>query len=416
MPLQTNYSILSASAPGIAAQVIRFIGNPAIYGYETPINISDLLNDLNTQVALSAIPYCTVPTVVIGQNLGISMVEQLLYIWSDIFSGDTTLARFLYNMGQFVNANVTSPDRIDYCGKDLGGSQLFTLAQLNDELAGIMTMVNALDLAAEPQTYYTMMIQPTSVPLTPAQTAAIVPGTTKVTFPEDVTVGITGVNGVYILYPIATAIQMDQYVQNTFTYSSNTEDFYQVSYNPAALANAAGGGPTPTAYNNRNQSVVWLAQAAQAAYNQLIEGTNAYVTSVYGFLLSAISDYEASQLAPLIQVFSSVNQAATGGFNPPSTQTGVPAIDAAGQEIINAGLALRTQLLRNPLYVITFDKDSDGIINVTERIAMEVDVLHRMEKARAAFITSFLESFSAQLFASNGIPSSLPTSILDAVS
>lgn len=417
MPLQTNYSLLYSSAPSIAQQVIRFTGNPAIYGYETPINISDLVTGLNTQVALSTIPYCTTPTVVVGQNLGISMVEQLLYIWGTVFNGDTSLQQFLYMLNLYVNFNVTSPDRFDYCGKDLGGSQLFTIAQLQSQLTAILAKINALNLVAVPQTYYTMIENPTQVPLTPAIEAAIVPGTTKVTFPQDPTTGIIGINGTYILHQIPDAIALDQYVQNTFIYSTDTVDFYQVSYNPLTLSTGASGGSNPeTAYNNLNQAAVWLGQAAQAAFNQVLEGTNAYLTSIYSYLLSAISDYQAYLLAPIIQTFSSINQAATGGFNPPSTQTGVPSIDSVGQAMLDAGLNARAVLLRTYLYVLAFDKNGDNIIEPSERITMEVDILKRMQAVRLAFLTNYLASFSTQLNQGDGIPASLPGVIVTAVS
>lgn len=393
----------------LLAQVEILTGNRTAYGYNTPINLPDIVDVCGPQIAISCLPYAAQAYIPTAQIIGIEMVKAMNSVWSTIFPDDSRPFDLLYYLELILSdQNTVIPNRLDYCGEDLGGSVLIPDSQLEDILTNLQAKMDALDYSGDFTPFVFFMGN--HGPLTPTQLASWRSNESHVITDESVANPIidrsqsviTSVSGIYVERPIADAIAMDQYVNDTFNYDvAQTEYYYKtmVQRLPNTLAVENG------VYGYKNTAANWYFKALRLATLQIINDTGVNLSSIYTYLRNAQADFNNYQQQLARPRLTTVNQLGNGLI--PVEGSGDTDIDAAGQAVRDAGKNRRAVLLRDASYVVLFDANSSGGISAAERITMENAVSVEMRTARQAAAATYTADFKSQFDAYSGSPDNL---------
>lgn len=408
--IYTTYAMIddgSGDNAGLITQLEGLTGNRVAYGVNTPISYTDIVNTCGTSVALALIPYAVQDYVATAQLIGVEMVKSQVDIWNSIFPDDSRPNDLLYYLELVISGqNTVLPNRTDYCGNDLGGSTLIPDSQLQDIIDNLGVKIDGLDYTGH-FTSYVLYIANDTGPINAATLASwrsVGGNPPSVTITDDDVANpiidrsqslITGMTG-YIERPIATAIAMDQYMSDVFTYDeSQSPYYYKVTYHRADDFETATG-----LSSYENMAAKWFYLALRLATLQVIGGTGVNLAAIYTYLRSARADYNNFRQQEIRPLLTSINQMRTGLS--PLADTGDEGLDTAGQVVEDAGLNRRAELLRDPVYVAQFDTNASGSLNTTERIALENAVNAEMRIAREAAVTTYVASYQAQFDAFSG--------------
>lgn len=385
---------------GLLAQLEGLTGNRVAYGQNTPIYFPDIVSGCGPQTAISCLPYAVQEYIPTAQVIGVEMVKLYNDIWRAIFPDDSRPFDLLYYLELIISGqNTVIPNRVDYCGNDLGGATLITNNQLQDILDNLQAKMDALDYTGH-FTRFTFYIANDTGPInaeTLASWRSVGGNPSSVTITDDDVANpvvdrsqslITGVHGLYVERSIASAIEIDQYVNDTFDYDEGQSPYYYRVTFQRPYSTEAG------LYDYANTAAQWFFLALKTATKQVMNETGVNLSSVYTYLRNARVDYNNFQQQTIRPLLTSVNQMSNGLV--PVESTGNAALDAAGQFVRDAGLNRRAQLLRDPVYVDQFDTNLTGSISAVERVAMENDVKTEMQTARRDAAQSFMAGFQAQ--------------------
>jgi hypothetical protein len=366
-------------------QIESITGNRYAYGYSTPINLTDIINQVGTVTGLDCLPYAVEDVNLITQILGVVLCEQYVFIWNSIRPDDSRVPTLLGWMDIILSGeNVAGTPRVDYCGRDLTGPALIPDNQILDELTLVETDVDALSLVGS-NTLYTLVIQ-NNGPLTDEQLASFT-DSRLVSIDRDnpyidpAQSTATSLPG-YVPKTIAEAMAQDSYINDAVAYSgANGSHFYTITYRPTQ------GSTVP---NFANLAVQRYFDAVKLAVNQVRFSTAFSLGDIYTQLRSAKAYYNNWQQQNLQPSLTQAGQAYLGRV--PSTQA-----------IKEAGINARVNALRDFAFVSSFDVDADGILSAAERLAMENSLFSVMVPAREAVATSIIAALRTQFdaFSSN---------------
>lgn len=399
--MYTTYSQLddgSGDNNALLAQVEALTGSRITYGYSTPIQFPDIVNTCGPVTAISCLPYAVQDSNATAQVIGVEMCKLYLDIWNGVFPDDSRPFDLLYFLELIISGqNTILPNRVDYCGRDLGGATLITDNQLNDIIINLQTKIDGLNYIGHFTSYVIYIGNPG--PVTPVQLATwrgVGGDPPLVTITDDDVAhpivdnsqgAIIRVHGIYVERTIAAAIAADQYVSDTFDYDASLSTFY---YKTTYHSQAA----TDQLYDYANTAARWFFLALKTAAEQVINDAGVNLNTIYSYLRNARLDYNNFRQQQIRPALTAVNQLANGLI--PIANSGDPALDAAGQTVINAGLVSRASLLRNATYVSHFDVDASNGISATERVTMENDIQTQMKTARQTAGAAISAQYTSQ--------------------
>lgn len=399
--IQTTYRLLidDDTDPRFTQQIEALTGAKEVYGFDTPINLTTILDGCGLETALTAFFRATVDVSALAQVIAINWVSAHLYAYQAALPNDTRPFDLMYYLTLFLQTDGTVPPRVDYCGNDLGGVGLIPANQLEDLENNIQATIDALDLSRA-QTVYTMLIL-NNGPLTDVQAASALGGNVisisrvaVVDNAKQVPLSMPG----YVEQPITAAITAnpDAFLTQPITYTPDSPFYYIIKYQNQSTDTQL--------VNFTNRAGQEIGQAAIYASQQVREGSGDLLTLIYNQIRVGVSDYNTGQRILLKPQLARYNQWTTGM---PSVGSGIPEWDTDGQAVQDVGLNIRAQLLRDPAFLATFDTDGSGGLSAAERIVCEKSIQARMLLARNAAAQTLYDAVNAKFQALAGVTDTL---------
>lgn len=406
MKLYTTFNQISPAQGQLVSRIDGMTGNPAFYGLNTPIYLSDIANNIGVDAACTALPYAVGITAETSQQIAVNMLSTSLYTWQTIFPGDTIVSRLLGllqlviegtpNLSGTIEGLLTTAQALVTPLSYVGSLPTYTVMYQN---IGPLTVSYLLDVlgielpggGTPPPVKNTLFTMTTNAFNNPTIDYSQAP--------------ITGVVEPYTPMPIMAAIAIDQYVNQQFTYNlDETPYYYQLNYlnieqSSVNLPNYTYGTATP------------YMTALTLVTNAILAGIDISVYPVYYTLRQAELFYSSLQQGNIQSTTVTLNQAETGVV--PVNSTGNATVDAIGQSIINAGLTTRTALLRDYSYILPFDTSGDGMLEASERILLEKAVQVQMLASRTAAAQAAIASLSAEYLSFNNTDDLLPVFVTE---
>lgn len=402
--IQTNYSLLVTpdSDPNFLQQIESITGSKESYGFNTPINVVDVLDRLGLEPALNCLFYATTDIVALSQVIAIAWVQAHLYAYVAALPNDSRPSDLMYYLELYLQSGNVTP-RFDYCGRDLTGPGLIPLTQLTDLETTIQATVDALPTLQQTTSYTIMVFN--AGPLTDTQYANAVGGNIvsldRAHPINDPAIQIpTGTIG-YTEQPFsALTSNPDVFVNVNFTYDPASRIYYAAQWKNINV-NGTGTSIIPAFGNLAAQGI---GTAAVLASRQVTEGVGFYLSQICNAIRVAIANYNQQQLTLLGPKRSRYQQFSAGI---PAVGSGNAGWDADGQAVMDAGLNRRAQLLRDSTYLQQFDLDFSHSLSSTELVAAEKAIQAEMLTAREAVGLSLYNAVNAQFIAADSITDTL---------
>lgn len=406
--IQTTYTLLNSADvdPNFLQQIQSITGSQSSYGYDTPINVVDVLDALGLEPALTCFIYATTDTTALSQVIGIAWVRAHLYAYLAALPNDARVGDLMYYLDLYLQSGVVTP-RFDYCGRDLTGPGLIPLSQLTDLETAIQATVDALPTLQQTTTYTLLVFN--SGPLTDLQYANALGGNiisldrdNPVNDPAiQVPAGTTG----YTEQPIsAIGSNPDVFVNAQFTYDPTSKVYYSAKWKNE---NVDGSGQSIIAAFG-NLAAQGIGSAAVLASRQVTEGVAHYLSQICNAIRVAITNYNSQQLTVLGPKRSRYRQFADGI---PATGSGIPEWDTDGQTVMDAGLNRRAELLRDQTYLAQFDTDFSLSLSSTELVAAEHAIQAEMLTTRKAVGLALYNVVNAQVLSADTITDTLAATL-----
>jgi len=381
MPIYTNYTLLTADEDYdtlMIQQIEGFTGAKEIYGFGTPINLVDILDNCGPEITLNCFANATTDTSELGKVIAIEWVKAHVYAYALALPGDSRPFDLMYYLELFLaGENDQIPERLDYCGNNLSGSGLITTNQLEDVENNIQAAIDALSLDRD-ETIYTMVVQ-NNGQMTEEQYAAQLGGNIisidRGNEINDPAWAIPNGTPGYIEQNTATilASNPDYFLQTEFSYDAASPYFYVIRYQQQ------GGGNVLVNFAKRGAQSI--GEAAIFTSQQVREDTASLLPTIFNAVRSGVEDYNAAQRVNLKPKLTRYQQFANGL---PAINSGVPEWELDGQAVYDAGTNVRAALLRDASFLATFDVDSSGTLNAAERLAAELGLQDAVLNARRA--------------------------------
>lgn len=392
MRVHTSYSeLLEAEANELDIQSIeRVIGSRASYGMDTPIDFLDLIDAIPFDTFLSMFSYAFEDTSTIQANIAVELVRAHLFIWTN---GDAPVTRLLDYADEVLrNDPVISEQRLDYCQDPIPGSgQADWKARLASQANILQAVVDALDSSVPYiPTYSYWMISPS--PWTPDKIAAYVDPSNRWEVSATQTDSASATDPVIPssynpTQLIDTLLEMDPdaWLKQSTTWDSQGSTNYGLLL--VVNINHQRGNEQPNTGVEAIRAIGNAALVAARGVSMSIPSLN----SVAGLLRSARALYAAQKRLETQGRIGRMTELSRFGVFPNSTMSGDPYLDSAEKVVESAGEARRVQLMRDPAWIRSQDKDLDGKINASDRKEMEIAIRKEIREARATTAQMFLD-------------------------
>ena len=382
-PMDTDY-------PGVTTRIEAYTGSRQSYGLDMPINVLDIIDNVGLDDGILTLDYAVSNTLPLCQILAIECLRASMIPWETIFPGDSRLRDFLHDAELYLETKDTpGTPKVDYCGDEIPGFYgTIPVNQLTDQYNSIKASSDALSLVG---TFYMNSSWLTSGgPFSQAAIEYLENSATGrwtidlqdrnsvdyVTIPATALTGYTTQNINSILatdpdYYFKESAQFDVQIVPSYTH-------YGIIFH-RILNGIFVSATLDEQISYEHLAVQMLVDQLAQLFMMLVYDVNLLPSIIVG-IKSYMLQYETELRLKLGASMPRLQALKTDGSF--ANKTHDPTVDAAEQTILNAGLNRRAELLRNPIYVRTFDTNLSGTLTAAERAALENGVRAEMKIAR----------------------------------
>lgn len=138
---------METSNAAMYTEITRYVGTPANYGLDTPINVLDIINHIDLGTGLTCMEYID-GALDLGKTLGLELARLCLHVWEVLYPGDSRYADFLSLCQHYLEREtiVIEPKK-DYCGDLIPGFYgVIPEGQMTDAINSMAASIAKSDL------------------------------------------------------------------------------------------------------------------------------------------------------------------------------------------------------------------------------------------------------------------------------
>lgn len=382
----------------IMTRIEKYTGARTLYGLDTPINVLDIITNVNLNDGVLTLTYAD-NVIGLCQTLAIECMKASLAPWDAVFSGDTRARNLLDNMTLYLaSVGIPQVPKKDYCGDPIPGFYgVIPANQLLDAHTSIKASVDALSLTGRFYTNSWWITQ--SAPFTAAQLAYWQSPWAAAQWAID-SQDQNAVDIVVTDHPLPLAGYVEKNIDDTLLLdpdyyfkesvdqfdmqratSAGHETYYGIIIHKP-LDGSMPGGTEGNPLSYENSAVKLLSDLLKMTYTMVVYKVNLLPFIIIG-IRECMRQYVTEQRLRISgSILPRLLDLSKHGIFPNLTHES--AVTIYEQQVINAGLNKRAELLRSSAYIHTFDADLSGTINSTERVNLEETIRVEMIAARKA--------------------------------
>lgn len=371
-------------------RVQALIGNPASYGYDTPIYLKDIAAGGYLAAACTALPYAVGDTTLLSQTIAFNMLNSMQYAWSSVFPGDTIFNRTL----SLIQARM--------------GGQILPAGQIDNLVTTLRGMVSPIPVVGDIASFpvyvrfqgamtldYLANVIGITVPGIPGPTPPVTNSFMEITqynwlhpMIDTSQAPIQSNKQPFFTPTITEGLAEDLYVSQEFNYNTAQQPYFYKLQTKNTFAS------TVNTKNYAATTVLPLMDAIENLAQCVQAGVGISVYSFYVGLREAKDNFICMSQHNLQQTKIPADQAG-GGFLPLQLDPD-PTLAGIGTQMQSAFQNTRAELLRSFDYILRFDTNGNNRIDAGERIAMENDVRTQATLSKIDSGTTILGALDSQ--------------------